>query len=141
MVLNRSVFLSDNPISLHFVKMHQNVHLSYVIFVRKYKNVMIMLQKEQENPLKISFCFEAEDIIIIYYINPQALRFYPTSEPLYSLQLHLRLYKSALWWRLYPLQNSCTAFSFTLGYIKVLCGGVCTLFKTPVQPLASPQAI
>ena len=70
MVLSRSVFLSDNPISLHFVKMHQNVHLSYVIFVRKYKNVMIMLQKEQENPLKISFCFEAEDIIIIYYIYP-----------------------------------------------------------------------
>ena len=32
--------------------MHPNVHLSYGILVRKYKNVTITLQKERENPLK-----------------------------------------------------------------------------------------
>ena len=41
-------------------------HLSYAIFVRKSKNVMITLQKYQENPLKISFCFQTGDTIVIY---------------------------------------------------------------------------
>jgi hypothetical protein len=50
--------LSDTKgISLHFVKMHPNFHLIYGILVCKYKNVMIMLQKEWENPLKIRFLF------------------------------------------------------------------------------------
>ena len=59
--------LSDTKgISLHFVKMHPNFHLIYGILVCKYKNVMIMLQKERENPLKIRFCFQIGDKIIIY---------------------------------------------------------------------------
>jgi hypothetical protein len=37
---------------------YPNVHLSYGILVRKYKNVTITLQKEQENPLKICFVFK-----------------------------------------------------------------------------------
>jgi len=44
-------------ITLHFVKMHPKFHLRYAILVRKSQNVMITLQKYQENPLKISFCF------------------------------------------------------------------------------------
>jgi hypothetical protein len=46
--------------------MHPNVHLSYGILVRKYKNVTITLRKEQENPLKICFCFQTGDKIVIY---------------------------------------------------------------------------
>jgi hypothetical protein len=53
-------------ISLHFVKMHLNFHLSYGILLSKYKNVTITLQKEQENPLKISFCCLTGDQIVIY---------------------------------------------------------------------------
>ena len=33
---------------------------------RKYTNVTITLQKERENPLKISFCFQTVDKIVIY---------------------------------------------------------------------------
>jgi hypothetical protein len=44
-------------ITLHFVKMHPNIHLSYGILDHKYKHVTITLQKEWENPLTISFCF------------------------------------------------------------------------------------
>jgi hypothetical protein len=44
--------------------MHLNFHLSYGILVRKYKNVTITLQKEQENPLKICFCFQSSDKIV-----------------------------------------------------------------------------
>jgi hypothetical protein len=40
--------------------------MSYSILLRKYKNVMITLSKEQENSLKISFCFQTEDKIVIY---------------------------------------------------------------------------
>jgi hypothetical protein len=40
--------------------------MGYGILVRKYKNVTIMLQKERENPLKISFCFQTGDKIVIY---------------------------------------------------------------------------
>jgi hypothetical protein len=40
--------------------MHPNFHLSYGILVRKYKNVTITLQKERENPLKISLYSGAE---------------------------------------------------------------------------------
>ena len=46
--------------------MHPYFHLSYGILVHKYKNVTITLQKEQENPLKISFCFQTRDKIVIY---------------------------------------------------------------------------
>ena len=46
--------------------MHPNVHLSYGILVRMYKNVTITLQKERENPLKINFCFQTGDKIVIY---------------------------------------------------------------------------
>jgi hypothetical protein len=47
--------------------MHTNLHLSYdIVIVRKYKNVTITLQKERENPLKISFCFQTGDNIVIY---------------------------------------------------------------------------
>jgi len=45
--------------SLHFVKMHPNFHLSYGSLVRKYKNVMIMFQKEQEHSLKIRVFFKS----------------------------------------------------------------------------------
>jgi hypothetical protein len=53
-------------ISLHIVKMHPNFHRSKGILVCNYKIVMITLQKEQENPLKISFCFQNGDKIVIY---------------------------------------------------------------------------
>jgi hypothetical protein len=43
------------------MKMHPHFHLSYGILVRKYKNVTITLQKERENPLNISFCFQTGD--------------------------------------------------------------------------------
>jgi hypothetical protein len=46
--------------------MHPNIHLSYGILVRKYKNVTITLQKERDNPLQISFCFQTGDEIVIY---------------------------------------------------------------------------
>jgi hypothetical protein len=46
--------------------MHLNFHLSYSILVRKSNNVMITLQKYQEKPLKIIFCFQTGDEIVIY---------------------------------------------------------------------------
>ena len=46
------------------VERYLNVHLCYGILVRKYKNVTITLQKEQENPLKICFCFQSRDKIV-----------------------------------------------------------------------------
>ena len=46
--------------------MHPTLHVSYGILVPKYKNVMITLLKEQENPLKINFCFQAVDKIVLY---------------------------------------------------------------------------
>ena len=55
----------NKGISIH-VKMHPNFHLSYSILVCKSKNVMITLQKYQENPLKVSFCFQTGDNIVIY---------------------------------------------------------------------------
>jgi hypothetical protein len=36
------------------------------MLVRKYKNVTITLQKERENPLKVRFCFQNGDTIVIY---------------------------------------------------------------------------
>ena len=39
--------------SAYTAKMHPNFQLSYGILVRKYKNVTITLQEEQENLLKI----------------------------------------------------------------------------------------
>ena len=52
--------------SLHFVKMLPHFHLSYGILVCKYKNITITLQKERENPLNISFCFQTGDKIVVY---------------------------------------------------------------------------
>jgi hypothetical protein len=46
--------------------MHPHFHLSYGLLVRKNKNVTITLQKEGENPLKIRFCFQTGDKIVIY---------------------------------------------------------------------------
>ena len=43
-----------------------NVHLSYDILLQEYKNITITLQKEQEYPLKFSFCFQTGDEIAIY---------------------------------------------------------------------------
>ena len=43
-----------------------NFHLSYGFWVRKYKNITITLQKEQEYPLKFSFCFQISDSIVIH---------------------------------------------------------------------------
>jgi hypothetical protein len=40
--------------------MHPNFHLNYGILVHEYKNVVIKLQKEHENPLEINFCFQTE---------------------------------------------------------------------------------
>jgi hypothetical protein len=48
----------------------QNFHLIYGIWDRKYKNITITLQKEQEYPLKLSFCFQISDNIVIHvYIH------------------------------------------------------------------------
>jgi hypothetical protein len=57
---------TEKRISLHIVKIHPNFHLSHSILACKSKNVMITLQKYKENPLKISFCFQTGDKIIIY---------------------------------------------------------------------------
>jgi hypothetical protein len=43
--------------------------MSYGISVRKYKNVTITLQKERENPLKLSFCFQTGDTSIIHDVT------------------------------------------------------------------------
>jgi hypothetical protein len=56
-------------ISLHFDKMHTSFHLIYGSNVHMYKNVMITLQKEQENPLQISFCFQTREKIAIYVLT------------------------------------------------------------------------
>jgi len=48
------------------VNMASKFHLVYSILVHKYKNAMNMLQKEKENPLKISFFSKAENKIMIY---------------------------------------------------------------------------
>ena len=40
-------------IYLYFVKMHPYFHLIYGILISKYKNVMITLQKGEENPRTI----------------------------------------------------------------------------------------
>jgi hypothetical protein len=77
--------------------MHPNVHLSYGILVRKYKNVTITLRKEQENPLKICFCFQTGDKIVIY-VSTRGHWLYHPSAPLYNLRLRLRLYRSASGW-------------------------------------------
>ena len=82
-------------ISLHFVKMHTNFHLSYSILVRKSKNVMIPLQKFQENPLKISFSFQNGDKIFIYV----------------STHGH---------WNCTTLQHHCTIFGFASSYAELL---------------------
>jgi len=59
---------------------------------------MITLQKEQENPLKISFCFQNGDKIVIYV----------------STHGHCDCT---------TLQHYSTAFGFTSGYTEVLQGG------------------
>jgi hypothetical protein len=84
--------------SLHCVKMYPDVLLIYGILVRKYKNVTITLQKERENPLKIRFCFQTADKIVIYV----------------STHGH---------WDCTTLQHHCTTFSFASGYAEVFQGG------------------
>jgi len=60
---------------LHFVKMHANCHMSYDIFAHKHKQTLIItLQKEQENPLKISFCFSKRWYNL--HVDMWALRLY-----------------------------------------------------------------
>ena len=82
--------------------MHPDFHLSYGILVRKYKNVTITLQKERENPLKISFCFQTGDKIIIYV----------------STHGHLDCTILQLLW---------TSFGFALGFTEVLQGGTISM--------------
>ena len=82
--------------------MHPNFHLDYGILVRKYKNVTITLQKEQEHPLKISFCFQTGDNIVIYV----------------STHGH---------WDCTTLQHHCIAFGFASGYAEVLQGGTISM--------------
>jgi hypothetical protein len=89
-------------ISLHFIEIHPNFHMSYNILLRKYKNVMITLSKEQENPLKISFCFQTGDKIVIYV----------------STRGH---------WNCTTLQHHCTAFGFASDYAEVLQGGTISM--------------
>ena len=89
-------------ISLHLVKMHPNFHLSYGILIRKYKNVMITLQKEWDNPLKIRFCFQTGDKIVIYV----------------STRGH---------WDCTILQHHCTTFGFDSDYTEVLQGGTISM--------------
>jgi hypothetical protein len=91
-----------NKTRLKTLKMHPNFHLSYGILVRQYKNVMIMLQKERENPLKISFCFQTGDKIVIYV----------------STHGH---------WDCTTLQQHCTTFDFASGYTEVLQGGTVSM--------------
>ena len=79
-------------ISLHIVKMHPNFHPSKGILVCNYKIVMITLQKEQENSLKISFCFQNGDKIVIYVSTHGH---WDCTTLQHSLWLHLRLYRSA----------------------------------------------
>jgi hypothetical protein len=98
----RSKLVNCRMISLHFVKMHPNFHLSYGILVRKYKNVTITLQTERENPLKVRFCFQTEDKIVIYV----------------STRGH---------WDCTTLQHHCTTFGFASGYTEVLQGGTISM--------------
>jgi hypothetical protein len=58
--LNYNKRILKNVISLHFVKMHPNFHLSYDILVRKY-NVTITIKKRTRKSIKISFCFQTRD--------------------------------------------------------------------------------
>ena len=76
--------------------------MSYGILLRKYENVMITLWKEQENPLKISFCFQTGDNIVIYV----------------STGGHLGCT---------TLQHHCTAFGFASGYAEVLQDGTISM--------------
>ena len=72
------------------------------ILASKYKNVTNMLQKDQENPLKISFCFQTGDNIVIYM----------------STHGH---------WDCTTLRHHCTTFGFTSGSTKVLQGGTISM--------------
>ena len=76
--------------------MHPNFHLS------KNKNVTITLQTERENPLKVCFCFQTEDKIVIYV----------------STRGH---------WDCTTLQHHCTTFGFASGYTAVLQGGTISM--------------
>jgi hypothetical protein len=82
--------------------MHPNFHLSYGILVRKYKNVTITLQKERENPLQISFCFQTGDKIVIYV----------------STHGH---------WDCTTFQHHYATFGFASGYTEVLQGSTISM--------------
>jgi hypothetical protein len=64
--------------------------------VTKYKN-MVMLQKEEKNPLKIRFCFQPGDKIVIYIcVNPWALRLYHPSV-LLSIYIYQHSSSTCIW--------------------------------------------
>jgi len=58
----------------------------------------ITLQRERENPLKIRFCFQTGDKIVIYVSTRGHWDCTTLSAPLYNLRLCLRLYRSASGW-------------------------------------------
>ena len=62
---NRRVDTKGIGIFWHIVTMYASFSLIYDSLVRKYKNVTIRLQKEQENPLKIYF-FQTMEKMVIY---------------------------------------------------------------------------
>jgi hypothetical protein len=72
------------------------------LYSRKYKNVTITLQKEWENPLKISFCFQTGDKTVIYV----------------STHGH---------WDCTTLQHHCTTLGFASGYTEVLQGSTISM--------------
>jgi hypothetical protein len=91
--------------------MHPNFHLSLDILVRKYKNVTMTLQKERENSLKISFCFQTGDKIVIYV----------------STRGH---------WDCTTIQHHCTTFSFASAIQK--CFGEYNLWHVIPKGLLWP---
>ena len=77
-------------------------HLSYGMLICKYKHVTITLQKERENPLKIGFCFQTGDKIVIY-VSTRGHRDCTT------------------------LQHHCTDFGCASGYTEVFQGGTISM--------------
>jgi len=60
---------------------------------------MVMLQKEEENPLKIRFCFQTVDKIVIYIcVYPWALRLYhPSASALLSIYIYQHSSSTCIW--------------------------------------------
>jgi len=90
----------ENWLTVGYPILRQNslkILLELWYFSPQVQNVMITLQKEQENPLKSVFVFKP-GIKSLHTVYPWALRLYHPSAPLYNLQLFLRLYRSASGW-------------------------------------------